>query len=221
MMKTIGTGIALIAALALAGCGRMNSEIADLDHLDELEARTMELSGFDEILLKGDAAVIVNIGEAFAVTLYTEDDHFDELDLFVDDGVLTLEHDDEHFSTANVALVVTMPALESFRVRGAVDARLNDLDQERFELRIAGAGNIEITGTCGEAELQLAGAGNISARRFECENVEADLAGAGHLEVYASEAINVRVAGIGNIEVYGSPTKVRRRLAGLGSIDIH
>lgn len=188
------------------------------------DPRSFDLSDFDTIRVDGAIALHVTQG-AFSVSVEVEDDRFEEVELSVKSGQLIIgtgERDEENWNqNTDVRVTISMPTFKGIEVRGAIDGLIEDIESDRVEIELKGAGNLEFVGTCGKAVLDLRGAGNVEARKMKCKDVEVDLRGVGNAEVYASERVDADLKGLGNIEVYGEPGSVRENVSGFGDIDIH
>ena len=50
-------------------------------------------------------------------------------------------------------------------------------------------------------------------------DVTIDISGASDADVFANNALNATVSGVGNINYYGNPPKVLHKVSGIGSIN--
>jgi hypothetical protein len=110
------------------------------------------------------------------------------------------------------------PRFES-TIAGSGDLQIDDAQLGSFALSIAGSGDVAISGTADEARLGVAGSGDIDARNFAVRRVSVSISGSGDAHVNASEAIDARVAGSGDITYSGHPRDVSRRVSGSGSVE--
>jgi hypothetical protein len=65
---------------------------------------------------------------------------------------------------------------------------------------------------------ELSGAGNIDARELKAKEVRVSVSGAASADVYAKEYLDASVSGVGSIDYYGNPAKVKTDVSGVGSI---
>ena len=188
------------------------------------ETRTVKgLDAFNSILIKGGMELNIEVGPGFSVEVTGDDYRASDVEFIVDDGELTIDMPDRgrrFWDDADIAVSITMPEMVGIRVDGAVDAEIDGIDSDVFELDLRGAGDIELSGTCGDLTVDVRGAGDIDAEDLKCKDVKVELRGAGDVTVFAKESIDARLAGIGNIDVMGKPENVRKRLGGLGNISI-
>lgn len=196
-----------------------DAEVAEEDELEDLEAREISLPSFSRIHLEADTYIRVTVGQEQSITLYTEPDHFDELDLEVEDGTLTLEHPDDNHEGYHVGLVITVPELTAFTMDNITIAEITGVDADEFELDIDAIGTLEIAGTCGHLDMDVDGIGEFDAADLVCETAIARINGIGEISLHASEEIDVRVNGIGEVTIYGDPAVRDVDAIGFGEVE--
>ena len=173
-----------------------------------------DVDAFTEIEIDGAMELIVQVGGSQSVTIETEDeDDLDRVETEVRRGRLVIDQRGRHWDN-ELTVRITVPSLNGLFVDGAAEAELTGLNAEDFVLRIAGAADVFMSGTCGSVEYRIDGAGDVDAEEFECRNVEILVNGAGDLDVYASESIEATLNGVGDVKVYGNPTSVRPQING-------
>lgn len=217
-----GLAAALLAVLgATSACTGFRAEVPDSEkEYARLESRSFDLAPFERIRLDGDAELRLRVGREQAVVLSTEPDHFDNLRLEVFDGELSIEHRGHHAGRRFVALEISVATLNALSIDGAVEAEITGIDAESFELTIDGAGSLVISGRCGRGDFTFDGKGSLEAFGLLCHRVRLRASSMGSVEVYADQAIDLKVSGIGSVEVRGHPKEVRRKASGIGSVDI-
>ena len=110
------------------------------------------------------------------------------------------------------------PKFES-SIAGSGDLQIDSAQLGSFALSIAGSGDVVISGTADEARFGVAGSGDINARNFAAKRVSVSISGSGDAHVNATEAIDAKVAGSGDITYSGHPHDVLRRVSGSGSVE--
>ncbi len=76
-----------------------------------------------------------------------------------------------------------------------------------------------LSGTADEARFGVAGSGDINARNFTARKVSVSISGSGDAHVNATEMLEAKVAGSGDITYSGHPHDVSRRVSGSGSVE--
>ncbi len=101
---------------------------------------------------------------------------------------------------------------------GAGNIRLDGLETEHLKVRQHGAGNANLSGRTTDQDAVLSGAGNYEAGDLESKSAKVVMSGVGNAKIWASESLDVSLSGVGNIEYYGSPASLNRRVSGVGNL---
>jgi hypothetical protein len=113
---------------------------------------------------------------------------------------------------------LTAPKLES-SIAGSGDLKIDNLQLGSFTMSVAGSGDVRVAGHADNAKYSVAGSGDIDAARLAARRVDISISGSGDAHVNASDAVDARVAGSGDITISGHPHDVSRRVSGSGSIE--
>ncbi|HYP30247.1 MAG TPA: head GIN domain-containing protein [Burkholderiaceae bacterium] len=113
---------------------------------------------------------------------------------------------------------ISGPKFES-AISGSGDLRIENAQVGAFALSIAGSGDVVVSGTADEARFGIVGSGDIDARKFPAKKVSVSISGSGDARVNASEALDARVSGSGDVTYSGRPHDVSRRVSGSGSVE--
>ena len=113
---------------------------------------------------------------------------------------------------------ISGPKFES-SISGSGDLNIENAQVGAFALSIAGSGDVIISGSADEARFGIAGSGDINARNFPAKKVSVSISGSGDAQVNATEALEAKVAGSGDVTYSGRPKDVSRRVSGSGSIE--
>lgn len=214
------TFVAACATLALAA----SAVTAAAPAKRKPDERRIEATGFTGVALEGGMTVIIEQGPETQVIARGTKAALADLDPVVEKGVLRLKEkkgfmrESLRVKSDIATVTIRMPNLTSFSLAGAGDVTFKDLKAGNLELKIAGSGNIDATGTCKALNINLAGSGDIDAKNFKCEAVAVKIAGAGDVSTYASRDFSARIMGAGSINVYGNPVNRSRSVLGAGDI---
>jgi hypothetical protein len=113
---------------------------------------------------------------------------------------------------------LSAPKFES-TIAGSGDLNIENAQIGSFSLRVAGSGDVVLAGSADEARFGVAGSGDIHAKNFTARKVSVSISGSGDAHVTATEALEARVAGSGDITYSGHPHDVSRRVSGSGSVE--
>jgi hypothetical protein len=121
-------------------------------------------------------------------------------------------------SQGKVVVGLAMPIAPDVAVQGSGDATLWDLLQDTIELEVTGSGDIKAHGSVDMLEAEVTGSGDIDATELLSDRARLSIAGSGDIEAHVRRSVKAKVAGSGDIRVYGNPDKRDTKVAGSGSI---
>jgi hypothetical protein len=180
-----------------------------------------KLDNFVGINVKGPINMQVDIGKAQSVTITGEKAFIDNVQTVVDGGVLRVSYDDK--GPKNIKgeskIIITVPALTSFRVQGAGQADLNGVSGERIDISFEGAGALHANGKVKLLRLKAQGVGEVNTKELKTERADVNFNGMGDVAVHASHTLNLVVRGMGSLSYYGHPKTVNKSVGGFGSIN--
>jgi hypothetical protein len=236
------------AALAAAGCFVLTlaapAAAAGAAGSGRVAGETRTVAGFDAISVAGPIDLVVRQGAAEALTLRAEDNLLPLIETVVEPaaGRRTLkirvragERIASHkpiVATVDVVRLtaiaaagsgdVTVEALSTpslaLSLAGANQARLPRLTTDAFELRISGSGDVTAAGSAKSIKLAIAGSGDADLAGLVADDVAVRIAGSGDANVTANKALQVSIAGSGDVRYGGSVTAVATTLAGSGTV---
>lgn len=208
-------------------------------------SQTRTTDAFDRLDLRGHLDVEIVQGTLHEVVVDAPAGDQDRVRTRVDGRTLVVSAGDPRGGwrpfrrhAADIARVrITVPALESVALAGAVKLRAARLDVPALRvsasgathveidalqaesLRFSGAGAVkaEIAGRVGEQSISLSGAGDIRAAGLASDRAKVSVAGAGRVVVRAEKSLDVKLSGAGSVEYYGNPA-LTQSVSGLGRV---
>ena len=138
--------------------------------------------------------------------------------VFVDVVFTSLTAAQQHGSGDLQIDQLTAPKFES-SIAGSGDLKIDHAQLGQFALSVAGSGDVMISGSADEARFGVAGSGDINARNFTAKRVSVSISGSGDAHVNATEMLEAKVAGSGDVTYSGHPHDVSRRVSGSGSVE--
>jgi putative autotransporter adhesin-like protein len=200
--------LAASAALAasLSGSGRSVTE-------------ERAVSGYTGISLAIPAKLDVVQGTSESVSITADDNVLKEIESVVEGGVLKLRFRQRFNSVNNTRIRVTVNAraVESLVVAGSGDIHATRLDTPRLAIKVAGSGEVKLSGRAEALEVSISGSGDLDAGRLDTRRAKISVAGSGDAVVWARETLKVNVAGSGDIRYYGDPA-IEKTIVGSGSV---
>ncbi|NLR90092.1 MULTISPECIES: head GIN domain-containing protein [Flammeovirga] len=84
---------------------------------------------------------------------------------------------------------------------------------------LSGSGELDLTGKVDEFSISVSGSADIDAKELEAKIVTISVSGSGDVDCFATEEINARVSGSGDIRYKGDPEKTKIKVSGSGDIE--
>lgn len=215
-------GLALLATLA--GCCTDDHDGAchDGDRRYQGSGRVVRqersVGDFHAVRLEGLGEVLLSAAPARSVEVEADDNLEHRVRTEVKHGVLIVGLDPGSYSDFTLRVRVGAPALDRIELTGAgeIEGRISDVDA--LAVSLSGTGAITLDGYAGDLTVDVDGAGAFHGFGLTSSDCTARLAGAGRIEVTATEALDATVTGLGSIRYDGAPDTVETAVSGLGSI---
>lgn len=212
-MRPLLASLILLAPLAVAaeevvGSGRIVEE-------------TRPLTGaVNEIDSSGLYTLRVTIGSPARITLRGDDNILPRIRTDVAGSTLKLGMGDKgtYRLKQSPEVTVVVPSLKAYRGEGAGKTVLAGLNGDRFELRYGGAGLLTASGQVKSLSVRAEGAGMMNLSALKSADADVRLEGLGAVQVHASESLDARVEGIGTLTYYGQPKKLKKDVSGIGAV---
>ncbi|MEP7071923.1 MAG: DUF2807 domain-containing protein [Verrucomicrobiota bacterium] len=118
----------------------------------------------------------------------------------------------------HVKVTIASSALEGAELNGASRLTARGLGGAKFYLESNGAAKIVADGAVDELIATMNGASNFEGEHLRAKTATLELNGAGKAVVAVSDSLDVSIAGAGKVEYIGNPARLRREVAGAGSI---
>jgi hypothetical protein len=200
------------------------------------------VNDFNRISLTGAGDVIITQGDEESLTVETDENLMRYIKTEVKNGTLVLGFTDEvrnkrvrptrgikfNLKVREVAGLelsgagdidassLKVDGLE-IRLNGAGDVSVGSLEAEKLVVRIDGAGDVELAGQVMEQDIRINGAGVYRAAELESQGATVTVSGAGDATVWATDTLDVRIPGVGNVYYHGNP-RVTKKLSGVGRL---
>ncbi|RIA44008.1 putative autotransporter adhesin-like protein [Hephaestia caeni] len=190
-------------------------------------SRNYDVTGFDQIDLRGPDDVDVRVGAAFAIQATGPADLLDKLEIVRDGDTLKVGRRGNSFSWGGegraIKIMVTMPAIRGASVAGSGNLSVDRVEGDDFaasasgsgdmtigaiktrsaSFSVAGSGDINAAGTTGAVKMNITGSGDIDAERLAATTGNIAVQGSGEVEATVTGNAKVSVTGSGDVEVHG------------------
>jgi pimeloyl-ACP methyl ester carboxylesterase len=233
--ETMLLGLLLtLGVLLLAGCGTHGS--------GNVVTEDVPVAQFDRVSLTGMGTAIITQGDEAALTIEGEDNLIGHVNAKVVNSTLIIDFPGKEARgairpTKPISFHVRVEELAGLELSGLGNIQASLLDSERLEVSVSGGGDVTIDAlTAKELLLRLTGLGDAElagqvkvqrvlinsggeyrGERLESQNCYVEASGLGDATVWATDALDVRISGGGNVEYYGAP-QVAQQVNGLGRL---
>lgn len=204
---------------------------------DDTDTRTYKVQPFTKIHLEGAYKVILEQGSAPGLRIKTDEDNFKYIDVHSDEQSLDLNVSKKHFDLDEMILYITFKDLEKLMIEGGMSIETKGyVDLKDFYLHVEGGASIEMNmkadhikvvgqggvkleldGIANELKANLSGAGYLDAIDLKTKRTEVKIEGVGAGSVYATDALDATISGVGKIRYKGDP-QVYKKIEGIGLV---
>jgi hypothetical protein len=155
-----------------------------------------------------------------------------EIEITADDNllgyILTYVQDGTLYITTNNSLspsktiILTMKSLgyEKLAISGTAKGEIKSLKQDKLDIKISGTGTVKGSGKVDKLSIGVSGVGKVYFKELKCEDAVLRLSGTGKAELFVTKSIDATISGTGKADVYGKPEDVKRKVNGVGKINI-
>lgn len=205
-----------------------------------LVSEIRQLDAFTRIDMDGGAKVILVQGSEHSITVEGSRRVVDQVITKVNDGVLEINFRDRMLFEnwgENLTLTITFTNLSDFRLDGGVEliadglnlenlnitinggasVKMNDLLLNTLGMTLLGGGDIQVSGIAETQNVKVSGGTSYKAEDLQSANVSVEIIGAANVVVWATEALNLDLAGAYSVSYWGSP-EITQSVTGLGEI---
>lgn len=235
MKKIMFVVLTLLSVAFIQSCRKVSGD-------GPIVSRTYPLSGFSAVDSRLDADVYYTQDSFYKVEIEGQSNILDILDIRVTNGTLMLQFDKYknvrryerltvHVTAPNLTglslhgsgnLRVPAPVVFNGSVSLTVDGSGNidatSVTASSLTVGINGSGNINVNGgaaTYEEAEIN--GSGNIDLLGVMAKTVKVETSGSGKTTVWATDNLDVKIAGSGDVFYKGNPS-IRFQTSGSGKV---
>ena len=199
--------MALVALPLLCSC-HFSFNLGNNKHVvlckGEVQTRTFDLAGFDQIVINGSADLKYTQGNAYSVKVEANEEVFQYLDYRVDKGVLILETKDKVQPMAETFdIYVSSPEMKVMAINGAAEVSVEGIDSKQdLTISVNGSTEFELKDICVPTlYFTINGAGELEASKLRLEKFYLTINGAGEANISGSaDYASFRVSGAGDID---------------------
>ncbi|MEM7784357.1 MAG: head GIN domain-containing protein [Planctomycetota bacterium] len=183
-----------------------------------LQTEMRQVPDFDKIRILGVGTLDYSHSEELGLVVKTDDNLLPMISTEVEDGVLVIRPIDS-ISPTELTYEISSPTLNGVTLEGATKVNLDSIASDSLTINVSGASKIDAGGEVNQLIVDVSGASKAELERLSSKTAMLKLSGASKASVYASEAADIEVNGVGKVDVHGNPKNQKQSVSGLGSVD--
>jgi hypothetical protein len=199
------------------------------------------LNSFEKVKIGGGFKVTIQQGSSENIKITASGIDLEDIITEVEGSTLNIRTRNDKWDWKNnydVDIILTYKSIESISSSGSskiyvkskiksteFELRLSgsgkfegEVEVERLEVSLSGSGDVEIAGSAKEQNISISGSGDVEAMELKASSTKISISGSGNAKVYASEELDARVTGSGDVRFAGNPQKQIFKSTGSGSI---
>jgi hypothetical protein len=180
-------------------------------------SQTRKVSNFTDIELQGAFSVQIVRSDETKIKIDCDDNIVGIIRAEVAKGKLRIYSTKSYSTKTPIRLVISAPNITAVESSGSNTVNLSSVESKDLLLVMAGSSAFSAQGKTDTLHATLSGGATLKAGRLLAGRVFLDISGAGDAEVFASDKLDVTVAGIGNVRYFGRPA-ISRSINGIAEI---
>ncbi|MBK6829994.1 MAG: DUF2807 domain-containing protein [Flavobacteriales bacterium] len=228
---------AVIVVLATSAC------VLNHDHVKgvgEPIKKPLAVEPFHGIEVNGSMDVEIVTADVQAVEVEAQANIAELLTTVVKNGTWIVSTSKSYSTDKPFTIRIRVPSMDLVHINGSGDVKSTDIfEAEKVDLAISGSGGIQfavkatsvraaidgsgdirMTGSCSKLSAAIAGSGDVKASELVTADLSVDIAGSGDVSANASGAVNVAIAGSGDVVLMKKPASIKESIAGSGEVRI-
>ncbi len=194
---------------------------------------------FTKVRVGGHFDVLLTPADKQEVRVITDENLMPYISAEVRNNTLIVQQEKKLISKEKIRIIIPYKKLTELRLTGTAYIHNEGImEQDKFDIRMDGAGMIELnlevnflevllsgagvvklSGEVQTQELELTGAGSLRAFDLKSEVCSVTVSGLGGAKINVTRELNARIEGLGGIEYTGNPSDVRTEVNGIGKIE--
>ena len=182
-------------------------------------SESRELNNFTSIMLLGSIDVNIKTSESNNCVVVADDNLIPYIKTEVIKNKLQISLNESYSSKEKLVVNVNTPNYDEVSLSGSGNINILDFKNNNLLLNISGSGNIIGNGEVETLVVKINGSGDVMSKEIISKSATITINGSGDAEVFASDSINAKINGAGNIEYFGNPENVDSIINGSGDIN--
>ncbi|RPI02168.1 MAG: DUF2807 domain-containing protein [Ignavibacteriae bacterium] len=183
-----------------------------------IKTETRDVASFEAVECDGAYDVQIDCQAKQSVTIETDENLQPQVKTEVHGRTLRIYTKGILLPTSQIHVKISVPNINEFISSGSSHGEINNLNNDEFKIDINGSGKMHLDGKSGTVGITVSGSSRIDAESLVSENSNIHINGSGHINVYATNSIDVQINGSGTVRYKGEPKSVNQQINGSGRI---
>ncbi len=195
-----------LVSQALIGCGNARFWIDSVRGDGVMKTEERVVAAFDAIEMRGGMDLKVRVGSESLVLINADSNLQNYIVTEVKDGTLKIWYERSVRSDQRLTAEIGMPSLTGIEISGSSRLDVSGLQEASFDVDVSGSARGTIEGRVDHLDIDIAGSSNLDCSNLEATDVAVSIAGSARIKTYATNSLDVGVAGSGEVLYRGQPS---------------
>lgn len=227
--------IIMLLVISLSSC--ITIKLNSIKGSGEIAIKEYEVRDFNRLSFSGIGKIIIEQSDKESLKVEAEKNILEVINVAANGSRLDIGLKRGYINiipTKDIIFHLTVVDLQKIDLTGVGSLTCENLETERLsidssglgninmgliaedlEIKISGAGKIVMSGEVDVQEIDISGVGTYNGRDLVSKDCEIEISGAGRAVVNVTQALDVRMSGVGNVEYIGNPS-VTKNISGVG-----
>ncbi len=183
------------------------------------QTQTRKLANFNQLQVDVSADIKVIHSSSPRIIITAEENIIPLITSSIKNNRLILSSNDNFWSRKGIKIKLYTELLNHISVNGSANIIMHKINQNKLDLYLNGAGDINVSGSVKQLSAIIDGSGDMRLKNLKSQSAIAKINGSGEIRVYATDQLLAEINGSGDIGYRGNPEKLRKSIMGSGDID--
>jgi len=181
-------------------------------------SQTRAVEPFQEVRLMGAADISHVMATETSCEIEADDNLVPLITSTVENGVLKIEFTGSLQPTQRIKIRLAGAPLQALSIAGSGSFTTDQVDGEKFEFSVAGAGDAKLAGQTQRLKVGISGSGKVQAPQLKADVATIQISGAGSVNLHVDSSLKVNISGTGSVKYSGTP-QVSQSISGAGTVE--
>lgn len=216
MKHAIRLSLGLVIACSLVACSGQKVKGNGV-----ILSQARSLPAFNKISVEGPFTLVVDRKSPSNVEVTGDSNLQQYVTTIVENNTLEI-YTQKGFNlqpTGPIMIQVATKDLEQIAAKGNCIVTAADLNTNNFEFDTKGSCQAMLSGRVDTAKYVVDGATRLDAKSLQAKQTQMDVKGAAQASVYATQKLEVKITGAGQVTYYGKPPVINQAIFGGGELN--